>query len=326
MHLKHLIRSLIIILIESHIKSLPLHQSQYTLQKTPNVYYLGDEFCSVAQLHANFLRQYRINVSDKIYRQAFNKFNIHFGLPRSDTCATCDEYSHELMMAKIQRDIEKQTQLKLNHDQHLALNKKYKAVVKSYCKRAEKKKINVVAFDYMQNLPCPNLTVGDVFYSRQLWVYVFGIHSACDNSATMYVYDEVNGEKGSNNVASMLLHYLTNDKKLKSQLPLTLLCDTCPGQNKNFNMVKLCFLLVHVFRMFPSIMIIFPVCGHSYSACDCDFSNIGTKKKQTYAETPSQWADFIRKVRKDTSPFKVCIPEWDDFVNIGGVDGFLPRS
>ncbi|CAH3040856.1 unnamed protein product, partial [Porites lobata] len=35
----------------------------------------------------------------------------------------------------------------------------------------------MVSFDFMQNLPTPNLTHNDVLkYKRRLWIYAFGIH------------------------------------------------------------------------------------------------------------------------------------------------------
>ena len=37
---------------------------------------------------------------------------------------------------------------------------------------------NILTFDLMQNVPVPTLTHGSMFYSRQLWVYNFGIHNA----------------------------------------------------------------------------------------------------------------------------------------------------
>ena len=315
----------IINLIESHIKSLPLRQSHYTLRKTPNAYYLGDEYESVTQLYENFLQKFQIAVSEKIYRQVFNKFNIHFGWPRSDTCATCDEYNHEVNMAKIRKDVEKVKKLQRDHTKHLMLYEKYKGIVQSFCRRAKKKKLNVLSFDYMQNLPTPNITVGDMFYSQKLWTYVFGVHNSADESATMFMYDETTGEKGSNNVASLLLYYLKNIELINDK-PLVLICDSCPGQNKNYNIVKLCFMLVHIFKMFPSITAIFPVRGHSYMSCDRDFSFISKKKKRSLAETPAEWMNVIRNARKKPSKFLVCAPDWNDFVNISKVDGFLPKS
>ena len=41
----------------------------------------------------------------------------------------------------------------------------------AYC---SKDAVDMVSFDFMQNLPTPNLTHNDVLkYKRQLWIYIF---------------------------------------------------------------------------------------------------------------------------------------------------------
>ena len=42
-----------------------------------------------------------------------------------------------------------------------------------------------VTFDFQQNLPLPHIFVGDVFYVRQLWLYVFGVHECGFKSECM---------------------------------------------------------------------------------------------------------------------------------------------
>lgn len=59
----------------------------------------------------------------------------------------------------------------------------------------------------MQNLPMPHIKTGDVFYARQMWYYVFGIHDLADDSASAYVYPETVGKKGASDVTSLILHY-----------------------------------------------------------------------------------------------------------------------
>lgn len=38
-----------------------------------------------------------------------------------------------------------------------------------------------LCFDYMQNLPLPNIPVKAIFYMRQLWVNAFSIHDLTSN-------------------------------------------------------------------------------------------------------------------------------------------------
>ena len=69
--------------------------------------------------------------------------------------------------------------------------------------------ISVLAFDFQQNLPLPHIPVGEIFYLRQLWLYVFGIHCFVDNRASMYCWDETVAKKGANEVISCLNNYFS---------------------------------------------------------------------------------------------------------------------
>ena len=68
--------------------------------------------------------------------------------------------------------------------------------------------ITVISFDLMQNLSLPNMVTNPVFYSRQLWYYIFGIHDLARNDVFMYSYYEGVAKCGQNDVTSMLLHWL----------------------------------------------------------------------------------------------------------------------
>ena len=61
-----------------------------------------------------------------------------------------------------------------------------------------------VTFDFQQNLPLPHISVGDVFYVHQLWLYVFGVHECGFNRAVMYSWPEFIAGKGGNEVVSCL--------------------------------------------------------------------------------------------------------------------------
>ena len=95
----------------------------------------------------------------------------------------------------------------------------------------------LITFDLMQNLPVPTLTHGSMFYSRQLWVYNFGIHNLTGDVATMCLWNETIAGRGADEICSCLRYYL-------SMLPpetkkLTCYSDSCFGQNKIFQMI--CF-------------------------------------------------------------------------------------
>ena len=140
--------------------------------------------------------------------------------------------------------------------------------------------ISVLAFDFQQNLPLPHIPVGEIFYLRQLWLYVFGIHCSVDNSASMYCWDETVAKKGANEVISCLNNYFSGvDEGVDT---LFLYSDGSGGQNKNKYVVMYLYSLVKLGR-FLKIRRIFPIRGHSFLPCDRDFGITGKKRANLYS-------------------------------------------
>lgn len=200
-------------LIKTHIMSFQPRQSHYSRRKNPNVHYLPGNL-TIKEMHSMFVLEYKINIPYKIYWSTFkNSFCIKFGFPRSDTCAECDIYLQKLndkTLTGEERD-SVMAQKELHHrkaDAFFALRRKYKA-------KAQAGEVECLTFDYMQNLPLPHIPTNPVFYARQLWYYVFGIHNVATNEATIYTYHEGVAKKGCNDVTSMLLHYINNHQLKK---------------------------------------------------------------------------------------------------------------
>ena len=134
-------------------------------------------------------------ISYSVYYKIFNtEFNLSFGQPRSDTCARCDELHIALQAASG----EKKEQLKAEQIEHHSkasagystkqLDKK--AAITSWRDKRRvvggqtfrsKDGVDMMTFDFEQNLPTPTLNHNDMFYARQLWTYNFGIHDCVSN-------------------------------------------------------------------------------------------------------------------------------------------------
>lgn len=65
-----------------------------------------------------------------------------------------------------------------------------------------------LVFDYMQNVPLPCLPVQEMFYLRNLWLFVFGIHNLKNNTAQFCCYHEGQGNRGPNEVCTFLNEYI----------------------------------------------------------------------------------------------------------------------
>ena len=73
--------------------------------------------------------------------------------------------------------------------------------------------------------------------------------STVPNEMLGYAYQEGDGNKGANNVASLLIHALRHRGKLiegRTELRLTVIMDNCGGQNKNNTALPLALWLVEM--------------------------------------------------------------------------------
>ncbi|XP_065218739.1 uncharacterized protein LOC135844449 [Planococcus citri] len=286
-------------MIKQHIKSFKPVQSHYSQRKAPKKVFLP-ETLNAARMHEMFVNENQLRVSYNTYLEVFNKFNIGFGLPKSDTCGTCDamkanptsseEYYMHLSEAQMWYD--------------------FRSTIKKRSKK-RRSKIQAISFDYMKNLPLPHIRTNIVYYTRQLWYYVFGIHDFTTDAGTMYCYHEGEAKKGCCDVTSMLFHYLKSFKNEKKD-ELYLFSDGCPGQNKNHCMIYFSYMLVHVFRLYKSITHAFPIRGHSFLDNDTDFSNISKRVRLETIQTIEEWNHVIEAARKKPS-FEVVHPETSDF-------------
>ena len=61
--------------------------------------------------------------------------------------------------------------------------------------------VDMISFDFQQNLPTLNLHHNDVYYAHQLWTYNFGIHDCVAGKGYMFMWDETVAKRGSSEVA-----------------------------------------------------------------------------------------------------------------------------
>ena len=161
--------------------------------------------------------------------------------------------------------------------------------------------IDVFHFDFQQNLPTPKLTVGQQFYLRLLYTYVFGIYSASTNVMMAYMWHELLAKRGANDVTSCLAHFIFRTALGRTGAKWSIWwADNCPGQNKNNSLMWFFQDLIRR-NVYTRIDFKFLVVGHTYGPADRYFAVIEkhTSKLET-VYTPQQWFDHVRKAA--TSP------------------------
>lgn len=298
--------------LNDHIRSFPKRESHYGRGKSAK-FYLSPEL-NIKIMHQLYLKKYENHCYELLQRGERNKplitydfyfryfkenFNYSFGRSRTDTCKKCD-----LLDNKFKSTLDKQERnaIKAEKDVHLKKSEWFYKELKQRTEEAEKyKEIEVLCFDFQQNLPLPKVPSTDAFYLRQLWMYNFCIHSAKNKSSHFYMYDETTAKKGANEVISFLHHYITN-KLSPGVKKLYLFSDNCCAQNKNNVMVRYLAGLCKI-QKFESIIHRFPEPGHSFLPCDRSFGII--EKKKRLVERIYLPQEYHKLVEKASLKFKV---------------------
>lgn len=311
----------------SHIQSLKGRHAHYSLHDSKRLY-LPEEL-NIKKLHDMYSELNPKNhVSYETYRTIFNtKFNISFGYPRTDTCSSCDEFkaklnsleadlaaTHGIAQRKlILKSIKK---IQVENDLHKRRADTFYRKKREVRKESQKSLAHEgICMDFQKNLKLPNISTNDVYYKRQLSYYLFNIHILSNSKSVFYVYDETTAKKGSDEVSSMLYDFIM------FHLPntvrhLTIFCDSCGGQNKNYNVFRFLYYMVHQRKLLDTVNVIFPVRGHSYMECD---RNMALVNQRHLAQIPKDWTQHLRTIRQKPSPFVVeecdqdIFRNWSDF-------------
>ena len=277
-------------------------------------------------MHRLFLEKYEPEVNQEdgtqprvkewLYRKIFNEeYNIGFGYPRSDTCEKCDVLKVASDSAKTEDErSEIIAELATHHEKAAEGYSSLRA--DSYQSKTDPSTA-VITFDLQQNLPVPTLTHGSMFYLRQLWVYNFGIHDCSKDTAVMCMWDETIAGRGSNEIISCLMQYISNlPASVKS---LTCYSDSCFGQNKNAQIIYFWTHLI-VQKRFSRIDHKYLVCGHTYLPNDRDFAQIEKRKASAKVHLPQDWEVVHESC--PSKPFCVqkmtreCFMTWSHLPNI----------
>lgn len=306
--------------VNSHIISFPRRMAHYSRRKiNPNKVYLHEGF-NVNRMWLCYLEQYEKEEYEKyksgnhkdfkpIVKYAYYKpifdteHNIGFGNPRSNTCLKCDQLNLQIETLKRSGDDQsrktKEDELRLHQSQ---AENGYALLTKLTKAARERNDLAVFTFDFQQNLPIPKLTTSDMFYSRMLWLYNFGIHDCRTGEGIMNVWCETEAGRGSSEVCSCLNKVLVENRRNAKRL--VLFSDGCVGQNKNRAMVIFLQTLIEA-KVYERIDHYFLYRGHTYLPNDRDFAMIEKRKVSTpKIEMSSEYVSLIRD-SKHVKPFTV---------------------
>ena len=301
--------------VKRHISKFPAEESHYSRESNGGTKYISGEL-SLSKMYHLYLEEAEqeqfVPVKESFYRHVFNtQFDLKFHQPRSDTCKTCEELKLNIQTAD---DEDEKEQLKRARDLHHRRADAARKAMESDAKTAgDNERVYCLSFDLQQTLDTPKLPVGEAYYSRQLSTFNLAVVNNTTLHANMYIWNEADGRRGSDEIGSCLLKYIDDLRQEVDHLILYL--DGCGGRNKNHQLQMLWMRLVASGR-FKQIDHKFLVVGHTYLPCDRCFAHIEKKKRKTdYVFTTDEWARVIRESRPK-KPFKVVRMTSADFVDI----------
>lgn len=251
------------------------------LSGAPGRKYLPSEL-SIKRMHEMFQQQDDDNcrISYRFYLSVFHyHFNLGFGVPATDVCSTCVKHKLQLKDTTVSPD-----QRTINAASFM----QHRRRARMFYDRLNAPQADnslTICFDLMENLVLPRTPIGQAYYSRQLYMYVFAIvihtgqHSVQSKENVMlYTWREDQGSKDSNMTASAVHHALTTvmSEHLLASKVLRLFSDSCYGQNKNMAMLSMLFSIAAKRpRANPLVaQYNFPVRGHSFLPADRVFGRI----------------------------------------------------
>lgn len=159
-----------------------------------------------------------------------------------------------------------------------------------------------------------------LYYSRKLAVYNLCFYENGTRKVFCFYRDESNGNRGANEVGTILHKYIKSVDARRNIKRLLLYCDCCPGQNRNRTVMGMIHQTLQECDNIETIQLNFLLTGHTYMPVDSSHAVIENHLKHTTVYAPSQWFTIFLTARKNPSPFNVermCYEQFKKWDNIG---------
>lgn len=145
-------------------------------------------------------------------------------------------------------------------------------------------------------------------------MYNFTLYESGTRNGYCYLWGESDGKRGANEICSNVFGYLS---ELEIRMPevkvVSLFCDSCPGQNKNRQMLVMLHHFVQRSKSVQEISITYLLPGHTYMPADSMHSVIESNYRKKIIWAPSEWPTIITNSRINPRPYEVNVRTYKDF-------------
>lgn len=159
------------------------------------------------------------------------------------------------------------------------------------------------SFDLQAVLTLPFSGDCQIYYKRKLSLFNFTIFDSI-KQGTCFLWDETNGKKGSSEIGTCLLNYISSISPKVEHV--VLYADTCGGQNRNQNILA-CLIFAtnnckyienkNLKKLNPKFM----ESGHSYLEVDSMHAQIEKNRKSKVIFNVNEYKLIIENSRKRQS-------------------------
>ncbi|XP_031335082.1 uncharacterized protein LOC116164961 [Photinus pyralis] len=297
--------------IVAHINSFERIESHYLRAQTTREYIDGS--LTIAQMYRYYKSEQQaegLPVAKKCtYEHIFKtQFNISFFQPKKDQCAICETFKNS--------DTDERLSLQKGYERHI--NNKIKSreeKARDVEKGKQDSSFKIACFDLQAVLPTPCGDVSTFYYKCRLNCLNFTVFEIPSKRGFCYFWHEAIANRGANEIATCILHYLKTECKGKDVIFYS---DNCVGQNKNKMIVSMYLCAVNKFDV-KSITHKFLTVGHTQNEGDSMHASIERQKRRVLRSgpiyVPSQWAPIIRAAKKEGTPYIVNELATEDFLD-----------
>lgn len=230
------------------------HESHYARRDSSSKRIFLPSHLTVNKMYKEYLEMRVKNGHDKsacydVFRKTFNTTGYKFKQPYIDTCKTCDAFNVSKRSASNKQDRDAIDDCYKSHVLEAQEGYDRKREDKASAKTTDYQR--VLVFDLQQVLPVPFLTSNIAYYKRLLSMYNLTIRDcASDESSECYMWSELEGGRGSEQIGSCILKKILDLPDSTEQL--ITYSDTCGGQNRNINIAVMFMYALCKKRFSPS--------------------------------------------------------------------------
>lgn len=282
-----------------HINMFQRIESHYARNDSKREYL--DANLSLSQMHRLYTEWKKENNKQKASKHHYSdifstEFNIAFFKPKKDQCDVCEKFKNSAESEK--PSLEREYNLHIENKNKSRLEKKKDTQYAT----EHRETTSLICFDFEKVLTTPKSEFSCLYYKRKLSVYNFTIYDIVRHKAYCYVWSENEAKRGSNEVASCLLHYF--EMMVSHGVDTFLLySDNCSGQNRNkyvFSMYTYAFSKFNI-----DIKHTFLVVGHTQNEGDNVHAQIERHTKMRKIYSPSEWCDMIASSKENDPKYDV---------------------